>query len=273
MDVIQSSNKQVDKFGVGLHGFQPGNPTLGVLATYFSNDWADAIQQELINIILAAGIAKSGADLTQVLKAIRSNALLTATDTGAANAAVLTFAPAIPALVDGMVLWFKAFATNTGPMTLNVNGLGVKDVVGSAHNPLQAGEIVANGKCQVIYNATLGKFVLIECTGGALQVAPATQTGHAVNLGQFSGTRTGNGYQRLPGGLILEWGLYSNPGGVQQTGIVLPLAFPTAILNAHVSTFNATTSANGGSVYSLGATGFNVALNGAYSFYWTAIGY
>ncbi|MGJ7611292.1 MULTISPECIES: hypothetical protein [unclassified Variovorax] len=191
MDVIQSSNKQVDKFGVGLHGFQPGNPTLGVLATYFSNDWADAIQQELINIILAAGIAKSGADLTQVLKAIRSNALLTATDTGAANAAVLTFAPAIPALVDGMVLWFKAVATNTGPTTLNVNALGAKAVVGGSHAALQGGEIVADGKCMVVWNTALNSFVLVECTGAALQVGAATKSLHAVQLGQITGRLVG----------------------------------------------------------------------------------
>jgi hypothetical protein len=109
-------------------------------------------------------------------------------------------------------------------------------------------------------------------------VGPGTASNHAINLSQFSGTRTPSGYQRLPGvvspgGLILQWGLYSNPGGIQNAGIVLPLAFPTAILIAQLTTFNATTSANGGSVYSLGPTGFNAALNGAYSFYWFALGY
>ncbi|MGJ7611163.1 MULTISPECIES: gp53-like domain-containing protein [unclassified Variovorax] len=253
--------------------FTEGNPGLGQAATYVRASFLNGMQQELLNILTAAGITPSKTVYNQLLAAMRSNALIYATDTGAANAAVLTYAPAVTALVDGMVLWFKAKAANTGATTLNVNGLGATPVVGGAQTALQGGEIVANGRCQVIYSATLAAFVLIECTGAALQVAAGAQTGHAVNLGQFAGTKTQNGYQKLPGGLILEWGLYSNPGGIQNAGIVLPLAFPTAILIAQLTTFNATTSANGGSVYSLALSGFNAALNGAYSFYWFAIGY
>lgn len=72
MDFIQTSNKQIDKFGVGKHGFSPGNPTLGVLATYFSNIWADGVQQELIALIEAAGLVPTSGDLAQVLKALRT---------------------------------------------------------------------------------------------------------------------------------------------------------------------------------------------------------
>lgn len=71
MDFIQTSNKQIDKFGTGKHGFAAGNPTLGVLATYLSNIWCDGVQQEIINVIEGAGLVPSGADLTQLLQAIR----------------------------------------------------------------------------------------------------------------------------------------------------------------------------------------------------------
>lgn len=107
-------------------------------------------------------------------------------DTGAANACVVNFTPGIVALSDGMVLWFKAAAANTGATTLNVNGLGAKAVVGGAHAALQGGEIIASGKCNVVWNATINAFVLIECTGGALQVSAGTQSGHSVRKSQFS---------------------------------------------------------------------------------------
>lgn len=71
MDFIQSSNKQVDKFGAGKHGFSAGNPTAGVLATFFTNVWADGVQQEIINVIEASGLSANGADLSQMAKAIR----------------------------------------------------------------------------------------------------------------------------------------------------------------------------------------------------------
>lgn len=70
MDFIQTSNKQVDKFGPGKHGFSAGNPAGGVLATYFSPDWADGVQQEIINAIEENGMAADGADLKQLAKAI-----------------------------------------------------------------------------------------------------------------------------------------------------------------------------------------------------------
>lgn len=121
------------------------------------------------------------------IAALRYAGVAVGTDTGAVNACVVNFTPAIPALVDGMVLWFKAAAANTGATTLNVNGLGAKAVVGGAHAALQGGEIVANGKCMVVYNATLLSFVLIECTGAALQVGNGSASQQAVAVGQLFG--------------------------------------------------------------------------------------
>lgn len=119
-----------------------------------------------------------------LLHAFQNSALVVGVDSGAANACVVSFSPAITTLVDGMVLWFKANATNTGAATLNVNGLGASPILGGAHAALQGGEIVSAGKCQVVWNATLSSWVLIECTGAAIQVASASKTQHAIALAQ-----------------------------------------------------------------------------------------
>ncbi|WP_198084983.1 hypothetical protein [Variovorax sp. E3] len=127
-----------------------------------------------------------------LLKALRSNALVSGLDTGAANAAVLDFAPPVDALVDNMVLWFKAKATSTGRATLNVSSLGVKDILDSAHNQLQGGEIVANGTCQVVWKASLNSFVLVGCTGSPVQAAQGSRikglTGNTVGAGFTTAT-------------------------------------------------------------------------------------
>lgn len=136
------------------------------------------------NIVQATNAPILPADL---LHSIQASSLIVGTDTGAANACVVNYSYPVTALKDTMPLWFTAKAANTGATTLNVNGLGAQPVVGGNHSALQGGEIIANGKCQVVWNATLSSFVLIECTGGALQVAPATQSNHAPQMSQVAG--------------------------------------------------------------------------------------
>jgi len=118
---------------------------------------------------------------------LQKNAARYAVDTGPANACAVAYAPAIAALLDGMELWFQAAASNTGAATLNVNGIGAKPLVGGAQAALQAGEIVAGGKCHVVWNAALPAFVLLECTGAASQVAPGSKPAHAVQVAQAAG--------------------------------------------------------------------------------------
>lgn len=136
------------------------------------------------NITQATNAPILPADL---LHAIQASSLIVGTDTGVVNACVVNYSYPITALKDGMVLWFKAAAANTGATTLNVNGLGVLPVVGGNHSALQGGEVIANGKCQVVWRADISSWVLIECTGGAIQIAQASQSGHAVPMSQVAG--------------------------------------------------------------------------------------
>lgn len=156
-----------------------------------------------------------------VLRAMGTYAI-NGVDTGTANTCVVAYTPAFTALVDGMVLWFKAAATNTGATTLRVNGIGAAPaaVVGAANAPLQGGEIVANGKCQVVWNANLSAWILIQCTGAAVPVGPATKPGHALQLGQATGRllRT-TIYARLAGVLSksVDGGAYASVGDSKWT--------------------------------------------------------
>jgi hypothetical protein len=111
---------------------------------------------------------------------------LYAVATGTANAHVAAFSPPITTRTDGMVLRYKAPAANTGALTFN-DGLGAVAVVGAAHAALQGGETAVNGDVWVQWNSSIGggSYVLIDSTGGAVQVAPATQSQHAVQIGQL----------------------------------------------------------------------------------------
>lgn len=129
-----------------------------------------------------------GAEATGTAAAeVQKNAARYGVDTGPANACAVAYAPAIAALVDGMELWFQAAVSNSGATTLNLNGVGAKPLLGGAHAALQGGEIVAGGKCHVVWNAAISAFVLIDCTGAAVQVSPGTKPTHAAQVAQAAG--------------------------------------------------------------------------------------
>ncbi|MFM0630783.1 hypothetical protein [Paraburkholderia xenovorans] len=140
--------------------------------------------------ITAGNISKyPGAPLLggSLLQALQGNAFTYAPDIGAANAYAANFAPAISTLIDGMTLEFQTGFANTAASTFSPNGIAAAPIVGGAHLALQGGEIAPGSKCVVMWKANIASWVLLESTGGALQVSPSTQSSHAVNQSQVLG--------------------------------------------------------------------------------------
>ncbi|MDW9244128.1 hypothetical protein [Burkholderia cepacia] len=125
---------------------------------------------------------------SSVLASIQNGNLSYAVATGTANAHTIALTPALTSRVDGMMIRYKAPAANTGAVTLN-DGVGAANVLGANHAALQGGEYIANGDAFVVWNSSIsgGSYILLECTGGAVQVAPATQGQHAVQFSQSFG--------------------------------------------------------------------------------------
>ncbi|MBV4522202.1 hypothetical protein KVG88_19255 [Pseudomonas sp. SWRI74] len=151
-----------------------------------------------------------------------------ALDTGAANVYAVAYTPALITPVDGMTLKFKAKTANSGASTFSPNGTGAKPIVGAAHSPLQGGEIAANGDVWVQYNSSIGtgSWVLIDSTGGAVQVAPATASNHAVSLGQFVTSFGLSGYVKFPNGFIIQWGRVTTTAQLIGATWNFPMIFP-----------------------------------------------
>lgn len=77
--------------------------------------------------------------------------------TNLSNAYTLTANSAFTALADGLIVGFRAPATNTGAATLNVNALGSKAIrsIGSSGDvALASGAIVSGQKYQAVYDST-----------------------------------------------------------------------------------------------------------------------
>jgi hypothetical protein len=88
---------------------------------------------------------------------------------GTANAQTINLSPAISSYTAGLIVTFFPAATNTGAMTLNVNGLGAKSVL-SYGQSLGGGEAQVFIPCTVVYDG--GSFNLIS---NAATLAPAAK--------------------------------------------------------------------------------------------------
>ena len=85
---------------------------------------------------------------------------------GTANIYVLTLSPAPAAYVTGNRFTFKVNVTNTGPSTLNVNGLGAKSIKkGDGVTDPAAGDLTIGQIVSVVYDGT--NFQMTSPTGGA----------------------------------------------------------------------------------------------------------
>jgi hypothetical protein len=92
-------------------------------------------------------------------------------DTGAANAYVVTPDPAMTSYTDGLLLSFKAANTNTGASTINVNGLGVKNIRKNVVDALEAGDITSGQVVDLVYDGTNFQLKTVASSGsGSLPV-------------------------------------------------------------------------------------------------------
>ncbi len=71
MHRIDTPTAQKDKFGAGKNGFTRGNPQTGTPATDLDDDYFDMLQEELVAVVEAAGLALDKSKRDQMLTALR----------------------------------------------------------------------------------------------------------------------------------------------------------------------------------------------------------
>lgn len=143
---------------------------------------------------------------------------------------------------NGIIQKFLANATNSGAATFAPDGLAAAPIFGLGGQALQGNEIVANGIATVIsyigplLNSGALCWVLIDCVGGAQQVAAATQSNHAMQLGQATAQFAPVASAVLPG-TVIDWASNIVPAGY--------LACPTTQTNVSRTTYPALFAAIG----------------------------
>ncbi len=263
--------------------FTDGNPATSTPATILPAEFLNSVMMELINVVNAGGVTPTKNQFNNVLSAIKrigQNTVILA-DTGAANAYTATNSPALVAgtWVNGVVQAVNIAHANTGASTYAPDGLTAIPIYGLGLQPLQGGELFVGGTA-ILMKATIAGVnsgnpiaVLMECAGGAQQVAAGTQNNHAVNLGQFASSQVNNGYQKLPNGLIVQFGFYTCAAANTAYAASFPIAFPNAcfgMVGAMGNTANASTSAV--NIGFLNTTQYRVVCASADVVHWIAIG-
>lgn len=97
---------------------------------------------------------------------VRSAKWISADDTGATNALAVTLAPAAAAYTKFMSLQVKVAATNTGSVTINVNGLGPKSINRADGSTLRANDLIVGAIARIVYDGV--SFQLQNVTGSSV---------------------------------------------------------------------------------------------------------
>lgn len=302
MERINTTNKAVDLFGAGKHGFQDGNPGAGVFATFLSAAFFNAVQEEIAHVIEAVGTALNPADRTQLLAAI--------------DARIATLASGLPTDGSGLMTGDVVIANNRGIKIKNSGAAAIYALVRTATDVLQLGG-AANNPIEVLIDSTMRAVFdvagrmgvgrtpdseLFEVGGGLRSVVSGIDARLRSNAGQvevgawsahdlafiangavaaristagiFScgllGGLTANDYVRLPNGIYVQWGTGSaNMTGV---GVSFPVAFPTQCFGV-VNVCNNQTNPPAAQVTGLSPGGFTATVSaGSPGIYYFAIG-
>lgn len=264
MQRISTATRVPDKFGAGKDGFTDGDVIGGVPATDLEAALFDSIQEEIAGVCEGAGLVLDVAVRTQLAQALQRAGHAVAAGGGTANALTAAFIPAVTALPTGvgrslsMILYVRAAAANTTTTpTFAADGTAAKTIVKGNNLPLVAGDIAGAGHwLRLQFDPTLDKWVLLN---------------PAVPFGGFGNSLSSNGYQRLPGGLIIQWGsVVANTPAVAGS---FPITFPGGLFSM-ASTSDNSGGATSSSFPTKSSSGFTAYCSaGALSTTYIAIGY
>ena len=189
--------------------------------------------------------------------------------------------------------WSAYASTSAGTETLQQSGIAIGTawtmpttglVSGAAMPSSQGGNIVTpdgTASTSLVFSDTEDGCLLIADgtnyraqTFGPTIVAPATASNQAVNLGQFPASLSGNGYQKLASGLIIQWGGYAPADADTVYDVTLPIAFPTGGTALLVTPgVDSTTVATGQGYFVNSSTIGLIGNTASVTLNWLAIGY
>lgn len=246
-----------------------GDPLADVPATVMDRDFFNAVQEELVAIALAGGVSLSKGSYQQLVQSIRRMA--------AANSSVLSGSQTLTADQAGLVLASAAAgnATVTLPSAGAAGGRPLRFQLVRTDSSANTLTIAPSGSDTIEGGASfvLGRQQRVTLVSDGVDrwfVAAEAATGRSL---------AANGWQRLPGGLIVQWGYFTPPNNSSQDwAITFPVTFPGGPLCVLAQLNNSTAATGTVAVHSQSAGGFAIIQNwiggqtGNYAVWWLALG-
>ncbi|HDT2124071.1 TPA: hypothetical protein RCG93_000363 [Enterobacter roggenkampii] len=101
----------------------------------------------------------------------------------------------------------------------------------------------------IIGKATVADVLKYLGLGAAAQRNVGTGANQIPDMNSFTSQKSLTGWQKLPGGMILQWGLTTTFGSEQNTLVTFPVAFPSSMLMGYTSYANTSGDPATGSTY------------------------
>ncbi|MFW9080377.1 gp53-like domain-containing protein [Pseudomonas sp. P2757] len=239
--------------GIGLVNsrFVDENPITGTPGSLIPAEWGNALTEEVLSVIKGAGIEPTEGLNNQLLEALRGQTLFETPAQFDASQKVATteFVQRALGSLAGQTNYVGEVALSladvgklsifTGPSTVTLpewsrvppgglvslvassGGLTVKARSGESLSTINGAPSTSlafvGGSFVTFRRLLLGGGWGLDSGDGALKYSP-----------MFTASLGSSGYQRLPSGLILQWGLAT--GGALSETVTYPIAFPNAVL-------------------------------------------
>ncbi len=132
---------------------------------------------------------------------LATDSITYAVDTGGANAIIAAMPTAFPSYVEGSLVVVRVAADNTGPATINVDGLGVKSIIRSDGSPIEPGDMRADQIVELRYDGAsfrlLANVVTVNQEGLDLILAGAQELADAAAASAATATAAANAAQAV----------------------------------------------------------------------------
>lgn len=135
-----------------------GNPSKLVRGTELDAEFNAIAAADALNLKTADGVTRvAEQNATHItLGSVSGDTTITA-----------TASPTLTAYVAGQTFRFVATGTNTGAVTINIDGLGAKSITKDVLTPLAAGDIDSGQVVQITYDGTRFQLLSSSASGGA----------------------------------------------------------------------------------------------------------